>query len=130
VEYVAQCDGNRAVSRERVKSCAWVLESCSGLLRWTVAVDLFAPVRSHWHLDETPPLHGALEQATNNDHELARLIGRRGVLRSAGLARQGNGSIKGERPPFREDDRQRTSVHSGAQAIEITLAQITLGRVE
>ena len=51
-------------------------------------------------------------------------------LRPKLLARQGDSGIKGERVAFREEVRQRSFVKCGAQALQITLAQITLGRVE
>jgi hypothetical protein len=46
------------------------------------------------------------------------------------LARQGDSGIKGERLAFRDEVRQRTSVNCGAQALQITLAQITFGRID
>lgn len=51
-------------------------------------------------------------------------------LRPKLLARQGSSGIEGERLAFREEDRQRAFVNRGAQAIQITLAQITLSGVE
>jgi hypothetical protein len=46
------------------------------------------------------------------------------------LARQGDSGIDGERVAFREEVRQHSFVKCGAQALQITLAQITLDRVE